>query len=162
MKLFRVLQDKARTADLSGTGAFRWGGRWNSKDTYMLYTSENSSLAMLEYIIPFEKAEMPPQLYTRELEVTDDLPIYTLPDGEYNSNWRTLGLLGNQEQGDHWMQERQYLGIRVRSAINPSEYNCLLNPLYPGYPDLLRLISATEIPLDDRLLKMINLRDKRR
>ena len=153
MKLFRVVQDRDRAKDLSGTGAFRWGGRWNSKGVYMLYTSENSSLAFLESLVHFDEGEIPPQLYIIEFEVQDDAPIYVLPDAEYNKDWVKLSLLENQKQGDRWMEEKKFLGIKVRSAINPGEYNYLLNPLFPRYDNLVKIISVKAIKVDDRLIR---------
>jgi len=150
MKLFRVVQDRDRARDLSGIGAFRWGGRWNSKGVYMLYTSENSSLAFLESLVHFDEGEIPPQLYSIELEIPNNAPVYTPPDTEYNKNWLKLSLLENQKQGDRWMEEKKFLGIKVRSAINPIEYNYLLNPLYPRYHNLIKIISVKEIKVDNR------------
>lgn len=152
MNLFRIVQDKKRTSDLSGAGAFRAGGRWNSEGTYMLYCSENSSLALLEKLVHFDEGDIPPQLFITELEVQNDTLIYILPDKDYYRDWKKLSLLENQQQGDRWMREKIYLGIRVRSAINTAEYNCLLNPLFPGYHELLRIISVTEIKMDERLV----------
>ena len=93
MKLFRVVQDRDRAKDLSGIGAFRWGGRWNSKGVYMLYTSENSSLAFLESLVHFDEGEIPPQLYSIELEIPNNAAVYTPSDTDYNKNWLKLSLL---------------------------------------------------------------------
>jgi RES domain-containing protein len=152
MKLYRIVQDKARATDLSGTGSFRFGGRWNSKGTYMLYTSETSSLAYLETLVHFDKILIPPQLYIVQLEVDNASPIYTLPDTEYKAHWRKLSLLENQQQGDRWMNEKKYLGIKVKSAINSIEYNYLLNPRFPRYYDLVKVVLVTEIDVDGRLV----------
>jgi RES domain-containing protein len=152
MKLYRIVQDKARTKDLSGTGSFRYGGRWNSKGTYMLYTSETSSLAYLETLVHFDKILIPPQLYIVQLEVDDASPIYTLNDAEYNANWRKVSLFENQQLGDKWMNEKKYIGIKVKSAINSFEYNYLLNPLFPRYYALVKIVSVTEIDVDGRLV----------
>ena len=152
MRLFRIVQDKKRAKDLSGTGAFRWGGRWNSKGVFMLYSSENSSLALLEKLVHFDEGETPPKLYVVELELSDKAALYTLPEDQYHKAWMKLSLLENQGQGDRWLREAQYLGIRVRSAVNIVEYNCLLNPLYPGFHDQVRIISVKEIVVDQRLL----------
>jgi RES domain-containing protein len=152
MKLYRIVQDKARTTDLSGTGSFRFGGRWNSKGTYMLYTSETSSLAYLENLVHFDKILIPPQLYIVQLELDDALPIYTLPDDDYKDNWRKLSLLENQQLGDKWMNEKKYIGIKIKSAINSIEYNYLLNPLFSRYYDLVKIVSVTEIDVDGRLV----------
>jgi RES domain-containing protein len=154
MKLFRMVQDRFRTTDLRGMGSYTWGGRWNSKGTYMLYTSENSSLAYLEFIVPFDKTEIPLQVFIIELEIKKESLIYTVPDAEYHKEWMQLARMQNQQQGDRWMKEKKFLGIRVRSAVNPSEYNCLLNPLYPGFNDMVKIISATEMPVDNRLWKI--------
>jgi RES domain-containing protein len=156
MKVYRIVQDEQRTADLSGTGSYRLGGRWNSKGTYMLYTSENSSLALLEIAIHYDNEDMPPELFLMEIEISDDLLIYTLPENKYNKQWLKLSLLENQLQGDRWMTEKKWLGVRVRSAINIREFNILLNPLYPGYHDLVKLISVTALPVDERLIKLVN------
>jgi RES domain-containing protein len=152
MKLFRVVQDRERAKDLSGTGAYRWGGRWNSKGVYMLYTSENSSLAFLENLVHFDEGEIPPQLFVIGFEIPDNAPVYTLPDEEYNKGWQKLSLLENQKQGDRWMEEKKFLAIRVRSAINPAEYNYLLNPLFPRYHNLVKIISIEELKVDNRLV----------
>jgi RES domain-containing protein len=151
MKVFRIVQDKKRAEDLSGTGAFRWGGRWNSKGVYMLYTSENSSLALLENLVHFDEGEIPPQLYLAEYEIADSAPIYTLPETAYHKDWLGLALLENQKQGDRWMAEKKYMGIKVRSAINPVDFNYLLNPLYPRFQSLLKIIYVKEIRVDSRL-----------
>jgi len=152
MRVYRIVQDKKRTSDLSGAGAFRAGGRWNSEGTYMLYCSENSSLALLEKLVHFDEGDLPPQLFITELEILDDSLIYTLPDKDYHRDWQKLALPENQQQGDRWMREKNYLGVRVRSAINTAEYNCLLNPLFPRYHESLRIISVTEIKMDERLV----------
>ena len=152
MKLYRIVQNKARTKDLSGTGSFRYGGRWNSKGTYMLYTSETSSLAYLETLVHFDKILIPPQLYMVQLEVNNASPIYTLQKTEYRSNWRKLSLLENQQQGDRWMSEKKYLGIKVKSAINSIEYNYLLNPHFPQNYDFVKVALVTEIEVDGRLV----------
>jgi RES domain-containing protein len=153
MIVYRIVQDKSRTKDLSGTGAFRRGGRWNSKGVYMLYTSENSSLALLENIVPFDQDIMPPQMFIMEIAIKDDKLIYEPAEFEYPKNWRLLSSLANQDIGDLWMREKKWLGIRVRSAINPTEYNVLLNPLYPKFHDLAEIKSVRELPVDDRIIK---------
>lgn len=152
MRVFRIVKDRIRTADLSGTGAFRVGGRWNSKGTYMLYTSENSSLAYLESLVHFEGSLPPPHLFIMQMDLDDAAPVYTLPDDQYPKNWMQLELPQNKQLGDLWMAEQVYLGIRVRSAVNIAEYNILLNPLFPRFHDLVKVAGVIEIPLDERLI----------
>jgi RES domain-containing protein len=153
MHLYRIAKTEQRAKDLSGTGAFRFGGRWNSKGTYLLYTSENSSLALLENLVHQDESELPPKLFITQLEIKRANLIYTLPDTEYPSNWLQLENIQNKLLGDQLMSERKYLGIKVRSAINQAEYNYLLNPLFPKFHDLLSLVSVTPLKVDERLVK---------
>ena len=152
MFVYRIVKTETRTNDLSGTGAFKTGGRWNSKGTYMLYTSENSSLAYLETLVHFDEANYPPDLFIVKIEINDKAPIYTLPEKSYPAGWMQVGLLENKLMGDEWMGEKKFLAIKVKSAINDLEFNFLLNPLFPRFHDLVRIVDVVEIKLDDRLV----------
>src|SRR5688500_18033083 len=153
MVVFRIVKNRTRTSDLSGKGAYLAGGRWNSEGTYMLYTSANSSLALLENLVHFDVADMPPHLYLMHIEIDDRAPVYILPDKEYPSDWLGLELFENKVIGDRFASEAAYLALKVRSAVNPLEFNFLLNPLFPRYHDLVKVIQVEELPFDQRLLK---------
>lgn len=155
MQIYRIAKSQKRTTDISGMGAYKLGGRWNAPGTYMLYASENSSLAYLENLVHFDSAIIPPDLYIMCLEIacSPDL-IYTLPDRKYPKNWMHIGNLDNKILGDKLMGTRDYLGIKVRSAVNFREYNYLLNPLYPGYHDMVKVISVERLPVDNRLISI--------
>lgn len=152
MFVYRIVKSKNRTNDLSGTGAFRVGGRWNSKGTYMVYTSENSSLAYLETLVHFEETEYPPRLHIIKIKIDDKAHLYTLKENEYPEGWMQLECLENKILGDKWMRETKFLGIKVRSAINHTEFNYLVNPLYPHFNELVSIIDVIEIKLDERLI----------
>lgn len=155
MLLYRIAKSQKRATDRSGMGAYTFGGRWNNPGTYMLYTSENSSLAYLENLVHFDSAIIPPKLFIMGIEVggAPEL-IYTMPDSAYPKQWMILGNQENKRIGDKRMRENKYLGIRVRSAVNPKEFNCLLNPLFPGYHDLVRIVSVEQLPIDNRLINI--------
>ncbi|RYE58086.1 MAG: RES domain-containing protein [Sphingobacteriales bacterium] len=153
MVIYRIVQSNARTSDLSGTGAFKVGGRWNNPGTYVLYCAENSSLAMLENVVHFEAANCPPNLFVMKLQVDDNAPIFTLPEADYPTDWLKPDLLKNKNIGDQIINQGIYLGFRVRSAVNPSEYNVLLNPSFPNYTQLVKVVEVTEIRTDLRLAK---------
>jgi RES domain-containing protein len=152
MFVYRIVKSKARTNDLSGTGAYKTGGRWNSKGTYLLYTSENSSLAYLESLVHFEEADYPPNLFIVKIEVDKKAPIYEVKNNEYPSAWKQLELLENKKLGDRWMSEKKFLAIKVKSAINEFEFNYLLNPLFPGFYELVKVAEVNQIQVDERLV----------
>jgi len=155
MLVYRIAKSERRINDISGTGAFKEGGRWNNPGTYMLYTSENSSLAYLENLVHFEPENTPPNLYIMgiDLKIKDAL-IYTLPDKDYPKGWQKIGNLENKDLGDQFMDELKFLAIKVRSAINTIEYNYLLNPLFPGYHDLVKIHIIEKLNVDARLVKL--------
>ena len=153
MIAYRIAKSQLRAEDISGMGAFRNGGRWNSKGTYMLYASENSSLAFLENLVHFDELNLPPDLYMISIEISiDESQVYRLPYPEYPVKWQLLENLENKKMGDRWMSEKKYLAVKVKSAVNPSEYNFLLNPLFPHYHDLVKVLSIEPLPIDSRLL----------
>jgi RES domain-containing protein len=151
MFVYRIVKTKARANDLSGTGAFKSGGRWNSKGTYMLYTSENSSLAYLETLVHFDETDYPPNLFIVKIEVDDKQPFYILPEKNYPADWMRVGIIENKLLGDQLMAEKKFLAVKVKSAINAFEFNYLLNPLFPGFHDKLRIADIVEIKMDERL-----------
>jgi RES domain-containing protein len=152
MVVYRIVQGRARAGDLSGTGAFKYGGRWNSEGVYMVYTSENRSLALLEALVHFDEEDTPPDLYIMTIEIAVAAPLYSFPDTGLPDDWREAGNLKLKSLGDAIMNGRQYLGFRARSAVLTEEFNILLNPLFPGFIDLVKVIQVTPYQPDNRLL----------
>lgn len=152
MFVYRIVKSEMRAQDLSGAGAFRAGGRWNDKGTYLLYTSENSSLALLENLVHFDEQEMPEDLYIIQISIKDVKLIFELPDSDYLENWLETDNLACKKLGDQLLQQHKFLGIKVRSAVNQSEFNILLDPLYPRYHDLVTVNSVVNFPVDRRLM----------
>lgn len=118
----------------------------------MVYASENSSLAYLENLVHFDDEEYPPDLYIMKIEIDDKAAIYTLKETEYPHQWQQLELLENKYLGDRLMKGNKTLGVKVRSAINTAEYNYLLNPLFPRFYDMVKVVDVTAIKLDKRLI----------
>jgi RES domain-containing protein len=73
MLVYRLSKSKYRN-DLEGAGAKLYGGRWNNIGTPCIYTSENRSLAILEYASNVELDQMP-----RALHFT----VYDIPEKEF-------------------------------------------------------------------------------
>jgi RES domain-containing protein len=118
----------------------------------MLYTSINVSLAMLEMLVHTEESEIPPKMFISRIQIADPAPIFQFPDKELPKHWRWPDSLQLKKIGDRLMSERKYLGIQVPSAVLPSEFNMLLNPLFPGYADLVKVIAIEPLDIDLRLI----------
>ena len=151
MIVSRIAKTRERARDLSGKGAFMYGGRWNNNGIFMLYTSINISLAMLEVLVHADESEIPPKMFITQIEIADDAPIYKFPDSQLPENWRDPDNLSLKVLGDRLMTDKKFLGIQVRSAVLPSEFNVLLNPLFPEYANLIKIIGVHTLETDLRL-----------
>jgi RES domain-containing protein len=117
----------------------------------MLYTSLNASLAMLELLVHADESEVPPQMFISQIEIVETAPLYEFPDQELPKAWREPGNLQLKTLGDRMMAEKKYVGFKVRSAVLPSEWNILLNPLFSGYADLVAVRKIDKFETDLRL-----------
>src|SRR5579864_2247893 len=127
MIVYRIVQRRDRANDLSGMGAFKLGGRWNNVGVYMLYTSENRSLALLETLVHYDEEDMPPDLYIMTIEVSASAPIYEFPDDDLPGDWRDAEHIILKGLGGSLMRSPKHIGFRVRSAVLTEEYNIMLN-----------------------------------
>jgi RES domain-containing protein len=151
MLVYRIVKSEKRTTDLTGTGAYNEGGRWNSEGVYALYTSEHSALAMLEVLVHVDEGELPPDMFIMTIEIMDTAPVYAVPDDQLPTDWRVSENIVLKEMGDAIFSEKKYLGIKVRSAVLQDSYNYVLNPLFPGYYDLVKVMAVTPLAVDQRL-----------
>ncbi len=142
MKFFRLTKKIYEATAFSGEGAKRFPGRWNRKGTPIVYCAESLSLAVLECFVHVDAADLPDDLISIEAELPDDamtrLDLKTLP-----KTWRDLpGPAALQELGDTWARSGTSAALVVPSAIVPTEWNVLLNPLHADIAKLRRLGSA--------------------
>lgn len=141
---------KAYARDLSGTGAMLYGGRWNRKGVRVLYTSESLSLSALETIANMPSNQLGLNLYCIEINFPKNLEVTTpetLPDG-WNSFPYTAGSVA---LGTDFFKGGG-LCLKLPSAIIPTEYNFLLNPLHEDF-DKVRVTDVRPLILDQRLIK---------
>lgn len=145
MQVYRISKI-IHAEDLSGEGARLFGGRWNSKGTPVVYTSNNISLAVLENLVHFSTFTPPTDMRCVTFEI---------PDAMISSNYNNYvsGTHKSADIGDKWAGGRKSLGLKVPSAIVPAEYNILINPLHPEITKV-KLIDNVEFPFDKRLFSL--------
>lgn len=143
---------RARYADLTGEGARRYGGRWNSPGRAVVYLSEDAALPVLEVLVHLDLGPefFPDDYVLMRIElgplaaVGDDWieEVPDLPPSEHDC--RSLG--------DGWLASARAPVLRVPSTIVPESRNLLLNP---GHPLAERLSEPTNRPFafDARLLR---------
>jgi RES domain-containing protein len=129
--VYRLLRKKhAKRADLlAGAGAALFGGRWNEKGTRLIYASPHVSLAVLEALV--HASMLPKDMVLVSLNVPNDVAIRhwrpsSLPRGWADYPFRAA----TQKRGTAWARAGRELAVWVPSAVVPSEWNCLLNPMH--------------------------------
>lgn len=126
--------------DMTGTGAKLTGGRWNSLNVAMVYSSENIALATFETLSHIRAGGLPFNRYLVRIEIPDDVwamrTIATPPGG-----WDTIPSgRASRIYGDAWMVARTSALLIVPSVIIPDENNILINP---EHVDTARLTATT-------------------
>ncbi|WP_439555104.1 RES family NAD+ phosphorylase [Dyadobacter sp.] len=146
MELFRISRVEYQD-DLTGIGAFRHGGRWNSPGHHMLYTATHRSLAMLEVLVHLNKSVPPPEyvivvLYVPDAMATPTVP-YMRPDWQGEEYW-------TKDTGDQWVEDKKTLLCRVPSIVVKSEYNFLINPAHE-HASAIKVVGKEPFEFDLRL-----------
>ena len=152
MRVYRIEREKYLDSTLFGIGAaLTEGYRWNSLNTFLVYTSESRALATLEVSVHLDLSEdLPNDRYYVEIEIPDDITILELKREDLPENWDAKPpILETQFIGDDFVYENQAAILKVPSSIVPPEFNYLINP---RHPDLSRIhvISKTPLKFDQR------------
>lgn len=151
MKVYRISKCKYIN-DLSGYGAFMNGGRWNSVNTRMLYSSQSASLALLETLAHLPSYLAPEGFCLLSLEIPSK-EIQELKKEYLPANWNQYpNVFATQKIGDDFINKNNKLILKVPSCIINSEYNYLINPLNEKIKDV-KIISIENIEVDKRLKK---------
>jgi RES domain-containing protein len=152
MEVFRIVKNKARTQDLSGTGSYIAGGRWNFEGTYALYTGEHRSLSLLETLVHLEEGELPSQLFIITIGLDDSAPIVSFDAEELPEHWRAVENYAIRQMGTDLLNAGKFLAIKVPSAVSPYEFNYILNPTFPDFENLVKIRSVDLYEPDKRLM----------
>ncbi|MBS1874728.1 MAG: RES domain-containing protein [Acidobacteria bacterium] len=132
MRAFRLCRSTFPAYD--GEGAFRVGGRWNSKGTRVLYMSENRALAVLEILVHLSTT-IPDRYVLGSAQIPDDVAVEFVETQALPERWSTLdpheqGTTWNL--GDEWVRARRSAVLSVPSVV-AAERNYLLNPMHPDF-----------------------------
>jgi RES domain-containing protein len=153
MMVFR-LGRAARINDLSGTGAKLFGGRWNSAGRPVLYTSENRSLCILEVLVNSNPTYLKGTFSLATLWLDEDLGTLSLENSDLPTNWRVYPHgYATQELGNDWLQKKTHPILKVPSAVNPLDYNLLLNPALINEKQI-DILATEEFTFDQRFSEL--------
>lgn len=153
MRVFRIEREKYLETTLQGIGAaLTEGYRWNSLNTYLVYTAESRALAILEVSVHLDLSEdLPNDRFYVEIYIPDDIEILELSIEELPDNWDAKPpLLETQFIGDDFVAQKNAAVLKVPSAIVPPEFNYLINTNHPD-AEKIKVISIQPLQFDSRL-----------
>jgi len=138
------------SADRSGKGAEKAGGRWNSKGVAMVYTSASRALCTAEVAVHLPLGIVPAGYVLVTIEVPDDsvteVNITDLP-----ADWRSFPHSDStQKLGDRFIREGKFLVLKVPSVVVQGEYNFLINPRHEA-AGKIRIVNTEPFLFDKRL-----------
>lgn len=154
MNLFRLAKSKYAN-DLTGRGAFLFGGRWNIPGVYALYTATNSSLAFLEILANVSSVDdIPNDLLMLKIELeenSNEIHYLTFEDLPHDWNEITydydIQKFGSKEISNS-------AAVVFPSVVMRWDYNVVLNPLYPGFEKIIKSKSVHPFKIDSRIRKL--------
>lgn len=157
MKVYRIEREKYLKSTLKGIGAAQTEGyRWNSLNTYLVYTAETRALATLEVSVHLDLSEdLPTDRYYVEIDIPDEIEILEIRTEDLPDDWDSKPpSLVTQYIGDDFVKDSEAAVLKVPSCIVPPEYNYLINP---NHPDAKKIIVTSEKRLTfDERFKQIN------
>jgi RES domain-containing protein len=140
MEVFRICQ-KDYQNDLTGKGAYLFGGRWNSPGTYALYTSTHRSLALLELLM--------------------HVPLHIIKDNDYflmsiqipeiTNLTKIDSFEDSAKVGDDILTQNQMLCFSVPSIVFKAERNIIINPMHKLAVDII-ILGVEKVVLDNRIM----------
>jgi RES domain-containing protein len=147
--VWRIVKERRADDALSGEGAARFGGRWNSRGTRVIYASSTRSLALLETLVHLNPP-VPFRFVFFHLLVPDDA-LETLSPLVLPPDWTAEPpAAATQRLGDAWVREGRSLALAVPSVLLPDESNFLINPAHPRFAEI-RMPPPQPFTLDPRL-----------
>ena len=151
MKVYR-LTTKEHCNDLSGFGSAAHGGRWNSKDVFVVYTSQSRALCVAEVAVHAQLGIIPDYYSIVIIEIPDELEMLKIKISDLENDWRQFPYsLSTIQTGDSFIRDAKYPVMEVPSAVVPGDFNYLLNPLHPEFHKI-KIISTEAFEFDRRLI----------
>jgi RES domain-containing protein len=152
IRVWRVTKKKFAAIAFSGEGAFKFGGRWNSVGTALVYTSQSLSLATLEILTGGIQISLLNSFVTIrasfDSSLVDSIPITSLPREwcDYPYSVKT------QKIGDSWVKEMKSAVLKLPSTVIKGEFNYLINPLHPDFKKI-SLEKPEDFVIDKRFVR---------
>ncbi len=137
--------------DLSGKGAEKAGGRWNSRGVAMVYTSESRALCAVEIAVHTPLGILPNDFQLITIEIPEVIKIYKIQQKELPPDWDSIPHSGKtQVLGDDFIKENEFGVMKVPSAVVKGDSNYLINPNHKD-AGKIKILKAEPFIFDQRI-----------
>ena len=154
MHVWRFCRRPFAHKPLSGTGGLHASARWHSAPRLIVYASESLALASLEVLVHLDLDLPPNDLLALQIDIPASVSLTDLPLADLPRNWRRHPAPRSLPKlGDAWLDGGESAVLRVPSALIPSEFNYLINPLHSD-ARLITVVARSRYAFDPRLIKM--------
>lgn len=133
---WRITSEEYAESAFSGKGAEKYGGRFNSTGTPVVYTSESLALATLEMLAKInDRRRLAGRVCIPATFDANRVIAYEAHDLPAGWNARPYGP-ASQTVGDEWIRAGESLVLRVPSVVVPKEHNYLINPAHSAIGEM--------------------------
>lgn len=152
MIVFRLSKTRYAT-DLSGRGAEKSGGRWNSKGNALIYTSESRALCTTEIAVHTPLGNVPLDYCITSFQIPNDISILEIKSADIPNDWKSFPHPHSTQQiGDKFISDNKFLVMKVPSVVVQGEFNYLINPNHKGI-NKIKVLKSEPFTFDERLFK---------
>lgn len=137
----------------SGEGAFRYGGRWNSRGVPVVYLGANPSISVLEIVVNTDDSEDLYRIPYVLIPVDFDAALITRPRNLPDDWKQDPSPPSCAAIGDEWFRSERSTVLEVPSAVIPLERNFILNPLHKDFAQI-KIGEPHKFEFDSRLAKL--------
>ena len=135
---------------MSGEGARRYGGRWNSPGRAAVYLADSLALAAMELLIRL-KAEDVLRVYRKMPVFIPERLIAHIDEDELPPGWaKPTPHPVTRVIGDRWIDSMESAVLQVPSAAVRGESNFIVNPAHADFDDI-RTGPVSDFRYDARL-----------
>lgn len=113
------------------TGSKLFPGRWNTRASPMIYTSEHYSTAMLEKLV-HGSGHLPPNQHFIRVSIPPGVS-YEVFSPAHHPGWDGLGTSVASTYGEEWQKTNRSAILLVPSIVAREEKNILINPEHPEF-----------------------------
>jgi RES domain-containing protein len=128
MRFWRICRRRYAAEAAGGEGAYRYGGRWNSRGVRVVYASTSLALAAIETFVNLEPRLLPEDLVSIEGEIPKALEIERLSLEPLRPRWQRSRDESLTRLGNEWIRAGKTVALLVPAATIFGEWNVLLNP----------------------------------